>query len=155
MKMHLYKNRKQNTISMLYMHLIHLYLAKTTPHSSLLHFQNLLSDSLTCLSDWKSLAFPPFQVFFSFCFHFFRCSILLRGCLLEVEKFFSSPKFCRLHFFSWQDEYRRDKAEKKERLLTRLLKAQELVLSFSFCKFYPLPAAKKPHNQMQTKKSAF
>lgn len=64
--MHLYKQAKYGTISTPYVRLVHLSTAKTMSHSSLLHFENTLSDSLTCLSDWKSFPFQLFQGFLSF-----------------------------------------------------------------------------------------
>lgn len=77
----------------------------TMPHSSSLRFPKAVSDSITCLSVWKSFPFLLFQVF-----SFFQKLSPVARCLLEVEKFFSSPKFLPSSLFNWQDEYRRDKA---------------------------------------------
>lgn len=81
----------------------------TMPYSSLLRFPNAVSDSLTCLSVWKSLPFLLFQIFYFFS-PFFQTLSPVARCLLEVEKFFSSPKFLPSPLFNWQDEYRWDKA---------------------------------------------
>lgn len=91
--------------------------------------------------------------FVLFCL-FFKCSILLRGFSQKLKSSFQAQSFCRLHFKTGEMNIAGTK-QRKERLLTRLLKAQELVLSFRFCGFSPLLAAKKAPNQMQTKKSVF
>lgn len=76
-----------------------------------------------------------FVLFCLFFFFFLQTLNPVARFLSEVEKFFSSPKFLPSSLLNWRDECGRDKAQKGKRLLTRLLKAQELVLSLSFCSF--------------------
>lgn len=80
------------------------------------------------------LSIPTVSSFYSFFpFPFQKLSPVAR-CVSEVEKFFSSPKFLPRWISTGKMNIGGTK-RRKERLLTRLLKAQELVLSLPFAVF--------------------
>lgn len=96
------------------------------------------------------LSFPTASL--SFFFPRFKPSVLLRGVSQKLKSSFQAPSFCHLHFSTGKMNIGGTKRG-EERLLTRLLRAQELVLALPAAlhhRWLSCVEAEKTRNQMQT-----